>query len=98
MRRGAVEDLIRLAYAHHEHILSMLSPLKISYLDKPLARHSNEHHVGRPFTVTVHIEKQTRGTLDRKLVEATLIKLRKPQINGKTEMLVSLQLLPEITI
>ena len=75
-----------------------MSPLKRSYVDKPLARHSIEHHIGMPFTVTVHIEKHLRSTLDRKLVEATLIQLRKPLINIKTEMVVSLQLLPQPSV
>ena len=78
----------------HEHILSLRSPTCPSYIDKPLARHRIEHHQGNHFTVTVHNEHLCRSTVDRKLVEAMLIKLRKPGINVKTEMVETLQLLP----
>ncbi|MFH4981108.1 hypothetical protein AB6A40_007817 [Gnathostoma spinigerum] len=79
----------------NEHMLSLLSPTRPCYIDKPLARHSMEKHKGKPFPVSICMEKVVIRPIDRKLAEASLIKLRNPKLNNKSEMVETLRLLPQ---
>lgn len=75
----------------HEHEAALKNPGAKSYCDKPLALHRSQHHANKPMpTITVKVLHHESDTKRRGILEATEIKEKKPSMNRRQEMKVTL--------